>query len=92
LTDFHADKKNGNENSNMVSKAYFKNLCQSSLKEMLSKKENQKRDKANMELDDESLDMNVFYKFVMEGKHNEIISNNDDDSMSIENTNNVFHF
>jgi hypothetical protein len=28
----------------------------------------------------------------MEGKHNEIVSNNDDDSMSIESTNNLFHF
>jgi hypothetical protein len=28
----------------------------------------------------------------MEGKHNEIVSENDDDSMIIENTNNLFHF
>jgi hypothetical protein len=28
----------------------------------------------------------------MEGKHNDIVSNNDDDSMSIESTNNLFHF
>jgi hypothetical protein len=82
-------KKNGNEESNMVSKADLKNLFQSSLKEMLSKKEKQKNDKNNMELDDESLDMNVFDK-LMEGKHNEIVSENDDVSMSIENTNNSF--
>jgi hypothetical protein len=44
-----------------------------------------------MELDDRSLDINVFDK-LMEGKHNEIVSNNDDDSMSIENTDNLFHF
>jgi hypothetical protein len=44
-----------------------------------------------MELDDESLDMNVCDK-LMEGKHNEIVSKNSDDSMSIENTNNLFHF
>jgi hypothetical protein len=28
----------------------------------------------------------------MEGKHNKIVLNNDDDSMSIEITNNLFHF
>jgi hypothetical protein len=37
-SDFKAPKKNGNENSNMVSKADFKNLFQSSIKEMLTKK------------------------------------------------------
>jgi hypothetical protein len=58
---------------------------------MLSKKEKQKNDKNNMELDDESLDMNDFDK-LMEGKQNEIVIKNDDGSMSIANTNNVFHF
>jgi hypothetical protein len=75
----------------MVSKVDFKNLFQSSLKDMLSNKEKQKNEKTNMKIDDESLDMNVFEK-LMEGKHNEIVSKNDDDSMSIENTNNLFHF
>jgi hypothetical protein len=42
-----------------------------------------------MELDDNSLDMNVFDK-VMEGKLDKIVSNSDDDSMSIENTNEQF--
>jgi hypothetical protein len=28
----------------------------------------------------------------MEGKHKEIVSKNDDDSMSIKSTNNLFHF
>jgi hypothetical protein len=28
----------------------------------------------------------------MEGKHHEIVSNDDDESMSIESTNNLFHF
>jgi hypothetical protein len=37
---------------------------------------------------EESLDMSVFDMFI--GKHNEIISKNDNDSMSI--TNNLFHF
>jgi hypothetical protein len=52
----------------MVSKAHFKNLFQSSLKDILTNKEKQKKKKENMEVDDESLDMNVFEK-LMEGKH-----------------------
>jgi ribosomal protein L13 len=67
-TDCSAPRKNDNENSNMVSKADFKKLFQSSLKDMLTKKEKQKRNKDNMQVDDESLDMNVFGK-LMEGKH-----------------------
>jgi hypothetical protein len=46
LTGFRAPEKNGNEESNMVSKADFKNLFQSSLKEMLSKNEKQKNDRS----------------------------------------------
>jgi hypothetical protein len=72
----------------MVSKADFKNLIQSSIKEIFTKREKQKKDKASTDMDEESLDMNVFDMFT--GKHNEIVSNNDDDSMSI--TNNLFHF
>jgi hypothetical protein len=34
----------------------------------------------------------ICFDKLMEGKHNEIVSNNDDDSMSIEITNNLFHF
>jgi hypothetical protein len=90
-TDCRAPKKNGNEESNMVSKADLKNLFQSSLKEMLSKKENQKNDKNNMEFYEESLDMNVFDK-LMEGKQHEIVIKKDDGSMRIANTNNLFHF
>jgi hypothetical protein len=44
-----------------------------------------------MNVDDESLDMNVFLK-LMEGKHKEIVSNDDGDSTSINSTNNLFHF
>jgi hypothetical protein len=44
-----------------------------------------------MELDDESLDMNVFDK-LMDGKYDEIVSENNDDSMCVENTKNSFHF
>jgi hypothetical protein len=58
---------------------------------MLTKKETQTKKKDNMDVDDESLDMIVFEK-LMEGKHKEIMSNNDDDSMSIKTTNNLFHF
>jgi hypothetical protein len=61
------------------------------LKEILSKKLNQKNDKNNMELDDDSLEKNDF-DILMESKHNEIVIENDDFSMSIENTNNLFHF
>jgi hypothetical protein len=38
-TDCSAPRKNENDNSNIVSKADFKNLFQSSLKDMLTKKE-----------------------------------------------------
>jgi hypothetical protein len=69
-TDCSAPKKHGHEEYNMVLKADSKNMFQSSLKAILSKKEKQKNDKNNMELEDESLDMNVFDK-LMEGKHNE---------------------
>jgi hypothetical protein len=58
---------------------------------MLTKKEKQTKKKDNMDIDEESLDMKVFEK-LMEGKHNEIVSNNDDDLMSIESTTNLFHF
>jgi hypothetical protein len=70
----------------MVSKADFKNLSQSSLKDMLTKKEKQAKKKDNMEVDDESLDLNVFEK-LMEGQHTEIVSNGDDDLKIINDTN-----
>jgi hypothetical protein len=72
----------------MVSKSDLKNLFQSSIKEMRTKRDNHKKDKAATDMDEDSLDMNVFDIFT--GKHNEIVSKNDDDSMSI--TNNLFHF
>jgi hypothetical protein len=53
-------EKNNNENSNMVSKADLTNLFQSSLKDMLTKKD--KKEKKNAKGDDDSLDMNVFSK------------------------------
>jgi hypothetical protein len=89
-TDCSAPRKNDTDNSNMVSKADFKNLFQSSLKDMLTKKEKQTNNKENMEVDDGSLDMNVFEK-LMEGKHKEIVSNDDDDSTIINSTNNLSH-
>jgi hypothetical protein len=70
----------------MVSKADFKNLIQSSLKDMLTKKEKQTKKKDNMKVDDESLDMNVFEK-LREGKHTEIVSNDDIESKSINDAN-----
>jgi hypothetical protein len=85
-TDCSAPIKNDNEHSNMVSKADFKNLFQSSLKDMLTKKEKQAKKKENTEGDDDSLDMNVFEK-LMEGKHTKIVNNGDDDLKSINNTN-----
>jgi hypothetical protein len=45
-------KKNDNEQSNMVSKSDFKNLFESSLKEMLTKKDKQAKKKKNAEDDD----------------------------------------
>jgi hypothetical protein len=72
----------------MVSKADFKNLFQSSIEEMLTKRENQKKEKYYTDIDEVSLDMNVFDMFT--GKHNKFVSKNDDDSMSI--TIKLFHF
>jgi hypothetical protein len=58
----------------------------SSLKDMLTKKEKQSKKKENMEVDDESLEMNVFEK-TLGGKHTEIVSNADDDLKRINDTN-----
>jgi hypothetical protein len=52
-------RKNNNENSNMLSKEDFKNLYQSSMKDMLIKKDKQVNN--NDEGDDDSLDM-IFFK------------------------------
>jgi ribosomal protein L15 len=72
-TNCSAPRKNDNEHSNMVSKADLKHLFQSSLKEMLTKKEKQAKKKENAEGDDESLDMNVFEK-IIEGKDTQIVT------------------
>jgi hypothetical protein len=69
----------------MVSKADFKNLFQSSLKEMLTKKDKQAKKKENSECDDDSLDMNVFDK-LMEGKHTKNVNISNDDIISIYDT------
>jgi hypothetical protein len=55
---------------------------------MLTKKERQKKGKDSTDMDEESLDMNVFDMFT--GKHNEFVSKKYDDSKSI--TNKLFHF
>jgi hypothetical protein len=52
---------------------------------MLTKKEKSKK-KDNMEVDDESLDMNVFEK-LMEGKHTEIVNKSNNHLNSINDTN-----
>jgi hypothetical protein len=69
-TDCSLPKKN-NERSNMVSKENFKNLFQTSMKEMFTKKD--KKAKNNAEGEDDSLDMNVFEK-LMEGKQPMFVS------------------
>jgi hypothetical protein len=70
----------------MVSKADFKNLFQSPLKDILTKKYKQAKKKENTEGDDESLEMNVFEK-LMEGNHTKNVNKGDDDLKSINNTN-----
>jgi hypothetical protein len=67
----------------MVSKADFKNLFQSSLKDMLTKKD--KKEKNSAEGDDDFLDMDVFQK-LMEGKQHFFVNENNDDLISINDT------
>jgi hypothetical protein len=67
----------------MVSKSDFKNVFQSSRKEMLTKKD--KQTKKNTEGDDDSLEINVFEK-LMEGKHTMIVTKSNDDLISINDT------
>jgi ribosomal protein L15 len=82
-TDCSLPKKN-NECSNMVSKEDFKNLFQTSMKEMFTKKD--KKSKNNAQGDDDSLDMNVFEK-IMKGKQQMFVNENNDDLISINDTN-----
>jgi hypothetical protein len=82
-TDCSLPRKNDNEQSNMVSKADFKKLFQSSLKEMLTKKD--KQAKKNAEGDDDSLDMNVFEK-LMEGNHTMNVTKSNYDLININDT------
>jgi hypothetical protein len=56
--------KKNTQGANMVSKDDFKNLFQTSMKEMFTKKD--KEGKANAEGDEDSLDMNVFEKLMEE--------------------------
>jgi hypothetical protein len=78
-TDCSLPKKN-NERSNRVSKEDFKNLFQTSMQEMFTRKD--KKAKNNAECDDDSLDMNVFEK-LMEGKQQMCVNENSDDLISI---------
>jgi hypothetical protein len=82
-TDCSLPKKN-NQSSNMVSKDDFKNLFQTSMKEIFTKKD--KKAKTNAEGDEDSLDMNVFKK-LMEGKQQMFVNQNNDDLISINDTN-----
>jgi ribosomal protein L15 len=82
-TECSLPRKNDNDQSNMVSKSDLKTLFQSSLKEMLTKKD--KQSKKNAESDDDSLDMNVFEKLI-EGKHTMIVTKSNDDLISINDT------
>jgi hypothetical protein len=70
----------------MVSKSDFKNLFQSSLKEILTEKYKQTKKKEISEGDDESLDVNVFEK-LMKGKHTKIVNKINDDLKSMNDTN-----
>jgi hypothetical protein len=89
-TDCSLPRKNDNEQSNMVSKSDFKNLFQSSMKEMMTRKD--KQAKKNTEGDDNSLDMNVFEK-LMEGKHTKNVNKSNDDLISInDNDTDTFHY
>jgi hypothetical protein len=56
--------KKNNQSSNMVSKDDFKNMFQTSMKEMFTKKD--KKAKTKAEGDEDSLDMNVFEKLMEE--------------------------
>jgi hypothetical protein len=59
----------------MVSKADFKNLFQSSMKDMLTKKDNQVKN--NAEGDDDSLDM-IFFQKLMEGTQPMFVNQSND--------------
>jgi hypothetical protein len=75
--------KKNNETSNMVSKDDFKNLFQTSMKEMLTKKD--KKAKNHDEGDDDFWDMNVFEK-LMEVNQPMLVNENNDGLISINNT------
>jgi hypothetical protein len=79
----HSQEKMTVNSQTWFPKRISKNLFQSSLKEMLTKKE--KQSKKNAEGDADSLDMNVFEK-LMEGKHTMIVTKRNDDLISINDT------
>jgi hypothetical protein len=58
---------------------------------MFTKQEKQTKKKDNMEVDDESLDINVSEK-LMEGKDTEIVCNDDGESRRINDTNTLSYF
>jgi hypothetical protein len=87
-TDCPLPKKN-NQSANMVSKDDFKNMFQTSMKEIFTKKD--KKAKTNAEGDEDSLDMNLFEK-LMEGKQQMFVKENNDDLISINDTNNCDYY
>jgi hypothetical protein len=82
-TECSVPRNNNNELSNMISKADFKNLFQSSMKDILTNKN--KQVKKNAEGDNDSLDMNVLKK-LMEGKQPMFVNKINDDLISINET------
>jgi hypothetical protein len=84
-TDFSLPRINYNEQSNMVSKSDFKNLFQSSLKEILTKKDKKAKKNTKTESGNDSLDMNVSEK-LMEDKHTRIVTKRNDDLIGINDT------
>jgi ribosomal protein L13 len=76
--------KNDNEQSNMVSKSDIKNLFQSSLKEMLTKRTNKRRRRKTLK----AMMNHWIWMFLklMEGKHTTIVNKIDVDLKSINDT------
>jgi hypothetical protein len=84
LTD-HSQERMTMNSQTWSPKKVFKNIFQSSLKDMLTKTDKQAKKKESTEGDDDSLDMNVFEK-LMEGKHTKNVKKSNDDLQSINDT------
>jgi hypothetical protein len=82
-TDCSIPRKNDNEQSNMVSKSYFKKPIPILIEGNVDQKVQTSKEKA--EGGDDSLNMNVFEN-LMEGKHTKIVTKSNDDLISINDT------